>query len=216
MRAMIRRMRRGRAVLGPMAGHGRWPLPCWIGALMWVLMSLPVLAATAFSIASPSVLFDIHKLDGDGQLVQLLEMPRSVLPKSVSSSELIGVTACEGLPDGIALGGVAGDQQAALFGQACHQPGMAKNTYGTGCFMLMHTGDKPMTSKNNLLTSVAWKIDGRTEYALEGSIFIAGAVVQWLRDGLRAIGPPSGRPRAVTCDRSLRRPDAFHRATNGL
>ena len=108
-----------------------------------------------------------------------------MLPEVRSSSEVFGYTNVLGAE--IPIAGIAGDQSAALFGQMCHRPGMVKNTYGTGCFMLMHTGDKPMTSKNNLLTSVAWKIDGRTEYALEGSIFIAGAVVQWLRDGLGMI-----------------------------
>src|SRR5919205_3163775 len=112
-----------------------------------------------------------------------------MLPEVRSSSEVYGQTTLLGAP--IPIAGIAGDQQAALFGQACTQPGMVKNTYGTGCFMLMNTGTKPIASKNNLLTTVSWRIGGRTEYALEGSIFIAGAVVQWLRDGLQIISSSS-------------------------
>jgi len=115
----------------------------------------------------------------------MLGVPRSILPTVASSSEVYGETTLLG--GRIPIAGIAGDQQAALFGQACTQPGMVKNTYGTGCFMLMNTGTKPIASKNNLLTTVAWRIGKRTEYALEGSIFIAGAVVQWLRDGLGII-----------------------------
>jgi glycerol kinase len=132
--------------------------------------------------ASRTMLFDISKGDWDDELLKLFEVPRSMLPEVRSSSEVYGVTNLLGTP--IPIAGIAGDQQAALFGQACTKPGMAKNTYGTGCFMLMNTGTKRIASKNNLLTTVAWRIDGRTDYALEGSIFIAGAVVQWLRDGL--------------------------------
>jgi glycerol kinase len=109
-----------------------------------------------------------------------------MLPEVKSSSEVYGEARLGSVP--VPIAGIAGDQQAALFGQICHSPGMVKNTYGTGCFMLMHTGDKPVASKNSLLTTVAWRIGNRTEYALEGSIFIAGAVVQWLRDGLGIIG----------------------------
>ena len=132
--------------------------------------------------ASRTMLFDISKGDWDDELLKLFDVPRSMLPEVRSSSEVYGVTNLLGTP--IPIAGIAGDQQAALFGQACTKPGMAKNTYGTGCFMLMNTGTKRIASKNNLLTTVAWRIDGRTDYALEGSIFIAGAVVQWLRDGL--------------------------------
>jgi len=135
--------------------------------------------------ASRTMLFNLRTGDWDEDLLKLFNVPRSVLPEVVSSSEVYGETTLLGAP--IAIAGIAGDQQAALFGQACTQPGMVKNTYGTGCFMLMHTGTKLITSKNNLLTTVAWRIGGRTEYALEGSIFIAGAVVQWLRDGLGII-----------------------------
>ena len=132
--------------------------------------------------ASRTMLFDISKGDWDDELLKLFEVPRSMLPEVRSSSDVYGVTRLLGNP--IPIAGIAGDQQAALFGQACTKPGMAKNTYGTGCFMLMNTGTKRIASKNNLLTTVAWRIGDRTDYALEGSIFIAGAVVQWLRDGL--------------------------------
>ncbi len=137
---------------------------------------------TDASNASRTMLFDISKGDWDDELLKVFGVPRSVLPEVRSSSEVYGETTLLGSP--IPIAGIAGDQQAALFGQACTKPGMAKNTYGTGCFMLMNTGTKRIASKNNLLTTVAWRIGGRTEYALEGSIFIAGAVVQWLRDGL--------------------------------
>ena len=135
--------------------------------------------------ASRTMLFNLKTGDWDDELLKLFGVPRSVLPEVRSSSEVYGETTLFGgkLP----IAGIAGDQQAALFGQACTQPGMVKNTYGTGCFMLMNTGTKPIASKNNLLTTVAWRIGKRTEYALEGSIFIAGAVVQWLRDGLGII-----------------------------
>ncbi len=140
--------------------------------------------ATDVSNASRTMLFNIHALDWDNELLALMDIPRNVLPQIVSSSAVLGHTACEGLPKGIPIAGVAGDQQAALFGQACHRPGMAKNTYGTGCFMLMNTGETPVASRNRLLTTVAWRIGNTTAYALEGSVFMAGAAVQWLRDGL--------------------------------
>ena len=148
--------------------------------------------ATDVSNASRTLLFNIHELQWDTDLLTLLDIPRSVLPQIVSSSEVIGETACEGLPKGIPIGGVAGDQQAALFGQACHKPGMAKNTYGTGCFMLMNTGERAVVSQHRLISTVAWrlgkKFGNQTHYALEGSVFIGGAAVQWLRDGLGIIG----------------------------
>jgi glycerol kinase len=140
---------------------------------------------TDVSNASRTMLYDIRKGDWDDELLKLFGIPRSVLPEVRSSSEVYGETNLFGSP--IPIAGIAGDQQAALFGQVCTKPGMVKNTYGTGCFMLMNTGTKPIASKNNLLTTVAWKIGNKTEYALEGSIFIAGAVVQWLRDGLGII-----------------------------
>ena len=141
---------------------------------------------TDVSNASRTMLFDLHRGDWDDDLLRLFGVPRAVLPEVRSSSEVYGD--CHLLGASIPVAGIAGDQQAALFGQVCTRPGMVKNTYGTGCFLLMHTGDRPMTSRNNLVTTVAWRIGGRTEYALEGSIFIAGAVVQWLRDGLGIIG----------------------------
>ena len=149
--------------------------------LVWNLTGGKVHVTDA-SNASRTMLFDITKGDWDDELLELFEVPRSMLPEVRSSSEVYGVTTLLGAP--IPIAGIAGDQQAALFGQACTKPGMAKNTYGTGCFMLMNTGTKRIASRNNLLTTVAWRIGSRTEYALEGSIFIAGAVVQWLRDGL--------------------------------
>ena len=134
------------------------------------------------------MLFNINTLDWDDELLRAMDIPRTVLPKIVSSSEVIGETACEGLPRGIVIGGVAGDQQAALFGQACHRPGMAKNTYGTGCFMLMNTGESAVVSQHNLISTVAWRLNGQpAQYAVEGSVFVAGAAVQWLRDGLGII-----------------------------
>jgi glycerol kinase len=135
--------------------------------------------------ASRTMLFNIHTGDWDDELLKIFGVPRSMLPEVRSSSEVYGESNLLGAS--IPIAGIAGDQQAALFGQVCTKPGMVKNTYGTGCFMLMNTGTKPIASRNNLLTTVAWRIGNRTEYALEGSIFIAGAVVQWLRDGLGII-----------------------------
>jgi glycerol kinase len=135
--------------------------------------------------ASRTLLYDIHRGDWDDELLALLDVPRAVLPKVVPSSGVVGHANLEGTD--VPIAGIAGDQQAALFGQACHAPGLAKNTYGTGCFLLMNTGPKAVASRNNLLTTVAWNRNGVTEYALEGSVFIGGAVVQWLRDGLKII-----------------------------
>jgi glycerol kinase len=140
---------------------------------------------TDSSNASRTMLFDIRKGEWDDELLKIFGVPRSMLPEVRSSSEVYGECNLFGAP--IPIAGIAGDQQAALFGQVCTKPGMVKNTYGTGCFMLMQTGTKPIASRNNLLTTVAWTIGGTTEYALEGSIFIAGAVVQWLRDELGLI-----------------------------
>ncbi|MDD2797328.1 MAG: glycerol kinase GlpK [Bacteroidales bacterium] len=137
--------------------------------------------------ASRTMLFNIHTLAWDDELLEIFNIPSSILPIVKSSSEIYGLTG-NVIPDSqIPIAGIAGDQQAALFGQMCTKPGMVKNTYGTGCFMLMNTGEKAITSKNNLLTTVAWQINGKTEYALEGSVFIGGAVVQWLRDELKII-----------------------------
>jgi glycerol kinase len=138
---------------------------------------------TDVSNASRTMLLNIHTCTWDDELLKILDVPASVLPEVRASSELYGHTEHAGIP----IAGIAGDQQSALFGQMCTAEGMVKNTYGTGCFMLMNTGTKAVRSNNNLLTTVAWKINGKTEYALEGSIFIAGAVVQWLRDGLHLI-----------------------------
>ena len=137
--------------------------------------------------ASRTMLFNIHSMQWDDDLLKLFAIPKSMLPEVCSSSEVYGHTQNLLTAADIPISGIAGDQQAALFGQMCIQPGMVKNTYGTGCFMLMNTGTKPVTSNNNLLTTVAWKIGDEVQYALEGSVFIAGAVVQWLRDGLKLI-----------------------------
>lgn len=142
---------------------------------------------TDVSNASRTLLFNIHDMKWDKDLLQLLDIPEQVLPEVKQSSEIYGETATTLFSTKIPIAGIAGDQQAALFGQMCTKPGMVKNTYGTGCFLLMNTGDKAVYSENNLLTTVAWKIDGKTTYALEGSVFVGGAAVQWLRDGLRLI-----------------------------
>ena len=149
--------------------------------LVWNLTGGKV-HVTDVSNASRTMLFDIAKGQWDDELLEIFGVPRSMLPDVRSSSEVYGHT--DLLGTAVPIAGIAGDQQAALFGQACLKPGMVKNTYGTGCFMLMNTGTKRIASKHNLLTTIAWRIGDRTEYALEGSIFIAGAVVQWLRDGL--------------------------------
>ena len=154
--------------------------------LTWKLTNGEV-HVTDVSNASRTMLFNIHSLQWDEALLKLFNIPAAVLPEVKPSSKIYGVTG-NIIPDSrIPIAGIAGDQQAALFGQLCTQPGMVKNTYGTGCFMLMNTGEKAITSKNNLLTTIAWQIDSKTEYALEGSVFIAGAVVQWLRDELKII-----------------------------
>ena len=156
----------------------------------WLVWNLSggKLHITDVSNASRTMLLNIHTCSWDKDLLRLFEVPESMLPEVRASSELYGRTGSSmGPVPGIPLSGIAGDQQAALFGQLCTQPGMVKNTYGTGCFMLMNTSTKAVTSRNNLLTTVAWKINNRVEYALEGSIFISGAVVQWLRDGLHLI-----------------------------
>lgn len=145
---------------------------------------------TDVSNASRTMLFNINDLCWDKELLELFNIPESILPEVRSSSEIFGdVTGI--FKKSVKISGVAGDQQAALFGQMCTEPGMVKNTYGTGCFMMMNVGSRPVLSKNNLLATVAWKIGNETTYALEGSIFIAGAVVQWLRDGLKIIGKSS-------------------------
>ena len=140
---------------------------------------------TDVSNASRTMIFNIHNLEWDKKLLELFEIPESMLPEVKSSSEIYGKTKlfdCD-----IPIAGIAGDQQAALFGQLCTKKGMVKNTYGTGCFLLMNTGKKPVMSQNQLLTTIAWQINGKTQYALEGSVFVGGAAVQWLRDGLDLI-----------------------------
>jgi glycerol kinase len=155
----------------------------------WLIWNLTEgkLHITDVSNASRTMLFNINTLSWDKELLELFEIPESMLPEVRSSSEKYGETSGKLLGTKVPIAGIAGDQQAALFGHVCINPGMVKNTYGTGCFMLMNIGDKPILSKNNLITTVAWKIGNEVQYALEGSIFIAGAVVQWLRDELKII-----------------------------
>ena len=154
--------------------------------LIWKLTNGKV-HVTDVSNASRTMLFNIHTMEWDNELLELFEIPAAMLPEVKSSSEVYGKTAGTLFSAQIPISGIAGDQQAALFGQLCTEVGMVKNTYGTGCFMLMNTGDKAVISKNNLISTVAWKINGKVTYALEGSIFIGGAVVQWLRDELGII-----------------------------
>ena len=142
---------------------------------------------TDVSNASRTLLFNIHTMDWDDELLKILEVPRAMLPQVRTCSEVYGETDPSLFGTPIPVAGIAGDQQAALFGQACFEPGSAKNTYGTGCFMLLNTGSTPVPSHKGLLTTVAWKIGNSTSYALEGSVFVAGAAVQWIRDGLKAI-----------------------------
>lgn len=137
--------------------------------------------------ASRTMLFNIHTLTWDEELLKLFHIPVSMMPEVKSSSEVYGHTKTTLFAHKVPIAGIAGDQQAALFGQMCIEPGMMKNTYGTGCFLLMNSGEKPIVSENNLLTTIAWKIGDKVNYALEGSIFVGGSVVQWLRDGLGVI-----------------------------
>lgn len=168
------------------AGRGELAFGTIDSWLVWKLTNGEV-HVTDVSNASRTMLFNIHTLKWDEELLQLFDIPLSLLPEVKPSSKIYGVTG-NIIPDSrIPIGGIAGDQQAALFGQMCTDPGMVKNTYGTGCFMLMNTGEKAINSHNNLLTTIAWQVDGKTTYALEGSVFIAGAVVQWLRDQLKMI-----------------------------
>ncbi|MFC4763860.1 glycerol kinase GlpK [Dyella koreensis] len=160
----------------------------------WLIWNLSGGAAhvTDVSNASRTLLYNIHARRWDPQLLAMLDIPPALLPDVRSSSEIYAYTSpANFFGHKVPIGGVAGDQQAALFGQACFSAGMAKNTYGTGCFMLMHTGTKPVLSKHGLLTTIAWQLGEEVEYALEGSIFVAGSVIQWLRDGLRMLGKAS-------------------------
>ena len=154
----------------------------------WLVWNLTKgkLHITDVSNASRTMLFNIHTLNWDSELLKIFNIPQSILPEVRSSSEIYGNTQGH-FATAIPVAGIAGDQQAALFGQMCIEPGMVKNTYGTGCFLMMNIGNEPVRSKSRLLTTVGWKIGNRTDYALEGSIFIGGAVVQWLRDSLGVI-----------------------------
>lgn len=154
--------------------------------LVWRLTN-GSLHITDVSNASRTILFDIHRLAWSDELLSIWDAPRAILPEVRSSSEIFGEVAIDGPLAGIPIAGIAGDQQAALFGQACFDAGATKNTYGTGCFMLQNVGTRPVASQNRLLSTVAWQIGGVTEYALEGGVFIGGAVVQWLRDSLGII-----------------------------
>ncbi len=154
--------------------------------LIWKLTGGRVHATDATN-ASRTLLFNIHTQQWDDELLDLFGIPRCLLPEVYDSAADFGSTDPDWLGAAIPIAGVAGDQQAALFGQACFEPGMCKSTYGTGCFMIMNTGDQPLTSRNQLLTTVAYRLDGQVTYALEGSIFMAGATMQWLRDGIQLI-----------------------------
>lgn len=172
---------RDRAAKGELAAG---TIDCW---LLWNLTEGAV-HATDVSNACRTLLWNIHTCDWDEDLLKLFDIPREVLPNVVSSSGEIGVSHANVFGTEVPVTGIAGDQQAALFGQQCVKSGMVKNTYGTGCFMLMNTGTEPKMSHSRLLTTVAWQLDGKpVEYALEGSVFIAGAAIQWLRDGLKII-----------------------------
>ncbi len=155
----------------------------------WLIWKLTggMVHVTDYSNASRTMLFNIHTLQWDAEILQELDIPRAMLPEVRESSCIYGTTLAQFFGAPIPIAGAAGDQQAALFGQTCFQPGEAKNTYGTGCFMLMNTGESPVFSSNGLVTTIAWGVNGRVEYALEGSIFVAGAAIQWLRDELRFI-----------------------------
>ena len=154
--------------------------------LIWKLTCGKV-HVTDYSNASRTMLFNINTLEWDQEILDLLDIPRAILPKPMPSSCIYGETETSFFGGPIPIAGAAGDQQSALFGQACFHPGAAKNTYGTGCFLLMNTGNKPVFSKNGLVTTIAWGLDGKVEYALEGSIFVAGAAIQWLRDEMHLI-----------------------------
>ena len=158
--------------------------------LIWMLTRGEV-HVTDVSNASRTMIYNIHDLCWDKELLDLFGIPESMMPQVKSSSEVYGYTKTTLFAHEVPIAGIAGDQQAALFGQMCTEPGAVKNTYGTGCFLLMNSGEKPITSSNNLLTTIAWKIGDKVTYALEGSIFVAGSVVQWLRDGLGIISSSS-------------------------
>ncbi len=154
--------------------------------LIWKL-SKGKLHVTDPSNASRTMLYNIHQLDWDDELLELIKVPKNILPTVVESSVKIGTIRLDNWDEEVLISGIAGDQQAALFGQLCFAPGEVKNTYGTGCFCVMNTGETPVESKNKMLTTIAWQMNGKTSYALEGSVFIGGALIQWLRDGLNMI-----------------------------
>jgi glycerol kinase len=154
--------------------------------LIWKLTGGKV-HVTDYSNASRTMIYNIKNLEWDDKMLKVMNIPIEMLPEVKPSSQVYGKTLLELFGKEIPIAGIAGDQQAALFGQVCHQKGMAKNTYGTGCFMLMNTGEEMVTSKSGLLTTIAWGIDGKVTYALEGSVFVAGAAIQWLRDGLKIL-----------------------------
>jgi len=158
--------------------------------LLWHLTSGEVHRTDATN-ASRTMIFNIHKQEWDEELLALFNIPKSLLPEVMDSSCEFGLSSPEILGEAIPIQGIAGDQQAALFGQACFEQGMAKSTYGTGCFLMLNTGDKPLVSKHRLLTTVAYRLNGKPTYAIEGSIFMAGATIQWIRDGLKFIGNAS-------------------------
>ena len=168
------------------ARHGKLAFGTVDSWLVWNLTGR-TLHITDATNASRTMLFNIHTLQWDDELLALFDIPRSMLPDVRASSNVYASTKPNLFNASIPLAGIAGDQHAALFGQMCTRPGMVKNTYGTGCFLMMNTGDTPIESRNNLVTTIAWQVGGKTVYALEGSIFIAGALVQWLRDGLGII-----------------------------
>ncbi|PLX24255.1 MAG: glycerol kinase, partial [Salinivirgaceae bacterium] len=147
---------------------------------------------TDVSNASRTMLFNIHTMEWDKELLALFDIPESLLPEVKDSSDIYGETSTTLFSSKIPIAGIAGDQQAALFGQLCIKPGMIKNTYGTGCFLLMNTGNKAVYSRNNLLTTIGWRINGETTYALEGSVFVGGAAIQWVRDGIKAVKTADG------------------------
>jgi len=155
----------------------------------WIIWNLTKgkIHVTDYTNASRTMLFNIHTLEWDEDILKEMNIPRCMLPEVKPSSHVYGTTNTDMLGGDIKIAGIAGDQQAALFGQCCYEEGMVKNTYGTGCFILMNTGEKAIESKNGLLTTIAWGVDGKVEYALEGGVFIAGAAIQWLRDGLQMI-----------------------------
>ena len=179
------------------AGEGKLRFGTVDTWLIWMLTRGEV-HVTDVSNASRTMLFNIHTLEWDKELLQLFDIPESMMPQVKSSSEVYGYTKTTLFAHEVPIAGIAGDQQAALFGQMCTDPGSVKNTYGTGCFMLMNSGERPIMSSNNLLTTIAWKIGDKVNYALEGSIFVAGSVVQWLRDGLGII-KSSSEIEALAC-----------------